>query len=74
MANFIKRVFVTECTKCATEIKRSEAMEVLVNGRSYQVCKQCAWDLENWLHMRPLTFGDYKQIEVKDESTNSKEP
>ena len=64
------KLFTTECTKCNKTIKKSEAQQILVNQRIYQVCKACAWDLECWLHQAPLQFGDYIPFQVKE----AKEP
>ena len=65
--SLIKKICTTKCAKCGGDMKRTEVHTVLVDQRPYQVCKDCAWDVETFLHQTPLAYGDYTPLEVTKE-------
>lgn len=65
--SLIKKVFKTECVRCGKDVPRTEVHPVLVDQRPYQLCKECCWDVEMFVHQTPLAYGDYIPLEVAKE-------
>lgn len=55
-----------KCDKCGKETKRTELEGVAFVSKNmrYDLCSDCAWDLQVWMHQKPLQFGDESNISV----------
>jgi len=54
------------CNRCNEEITRGFVIPVTIGKENYQLCNECAAEIENSiLHMPKLMFGDEKEINVK---------
>lgn len=56
----INKLLKKSCMKCGKETKRSELEKVQFVNKNmvYELCPDCSWDLQVYLHTKPLQFGD----------------